>query len=61
MDGKPLPPALIQPEAQQFEFNFALPDELVGKESVEVAVEVARTFMSYNRELGVVFGVFEIR
>jgi hypothetical protein len=61
VDGKPLPPALIQPDAQQFEFNFALPDELVGKGSVEVAVEVARTFTLYNRELGVVFGVFEIR
>jgi hypothetical protein len=61
VDGKPLPPALIQPAAQQFEFDFALPDELVGKESVEVAVEVGRTFKSYGRELGVVFGVFEIR
>lgn len=61
VDGKPLPPALIQPAAQQFELDFALPDELVGKESVEVAVEVGRTFKSYGRELGVVFGVFEIR
>jgi hypothetical protein len=61
VDGKPLPPALIQPAAQQFEFDFALPDELVGKESVEVAVEVGRTFTSHDRELGVVFGVFEIR
>jgi hypothetical protein len=35
----------------------------VGKESVEVTVEVGRTFRppGYETEFGVVFGVFEIR
>ena len=63
VDGKALPPVLIQPRTAQFAFDFALPDELVGKESVEVSVEAGRTFRppGEDRELGVVFGVFEIR
>jgi hypothetical protein len=63
VDGKALPPVKIQPGIEQFAFDFALPAELVGKESVEVAVEVGRTFTppGEDRELGLVFGVFEIR
>ena len=63
VDGRALPAARIQPGAEPFEFSFALPDELVGKESVEVAIEVGRTFTAGadKRELGVAFGVFEIR
>jgi hypothetical protein len=63
VDGKALPPVLIEPGTGQFEFDFALPDDLVGKESVEVTVEAGRTFTppGDTRQLGVVFGVFEIR
>jgi hypothetical protein len=63
VDGKALTPVLIQPATGQFEFDFELPDELVGKESVEVTVEAGRTFTppGDTRSLGVVFGVFEIR
>jgi hypothetical protein len=63
VDGRALPPVLIQPGTAQFAFDFALPDELVGKDSVEIAVEAGRTFMppGYGSEFGVVFGVFEIR
>jgi hypothetical protein len=63
VDGRALPAVQIQPGAEPFEFSFALPDELVGKESVEVAVEVGRTFTAPGdkRELGLAFGVFEIR
>ena len=63
VNGRALPAVRIQPGAEPFEFSFALPDELVGKESVEVAVEVGRTFKppGDKRELGVAFGVFEIR
>jgi hypothetical protein len=63
VDGRALAVVRIQPGAAPFEFDFALPDELVGKESVEVAVEVGRTFTAARdkRELGVAFGVFEIR
>jgi hypothetical protein len=63
VDGKALPPVRIQPGTEHFDFDFAVPYELVGKQSVEVAVEVGRTFTppGEDRELGLVFGVFEIR
>jgi 4-amino-4-deoxy-L-arabinose transferase and related glycosyltransferases of PMT family len=63
VDGRALPTVRIERGDEQFEFSFALPDDLVGKESVEVSVEVGRTFVppGEKRELGVVFGVFEIR
>ena len=63
VDGKSLPAVRIQPGTEHFDFDFLLPPELVGKESVEVAVEAGRTFTppGEDRELGLVFGVFEIR
>ena len=46
-----------------FELAFALPDSLVGKPEMHVSVEVGRTFRpaSDPRDLGVVFGVFEVK
>ena len=63
VDGKKLPPVSIRPGTERFDLDFALPAELVGKESVEVAVELGRTFVmpGDDRQLGVAFGVFEIR
>ena len=63
VDGKALPPVRIAPGTEKVDFDFALPADLVGKESVEVALEVGRTFTppGEERELGLVFGVFEIR
>jgi hypothetical protein len=63
VDGKALPGVAIQPGTARFDFDFALPSGLAGKESVEVTVEVGRTFTppGEDRELGLVFGVFEIR
>ena len=63
IDGEPLGAVSIQPGTERFDFDFPLPAGLVGKESVEVAVEVGRTFATTgdDRQLGVVFGVFEIR
>jgi len=63
LDGKPLGAVSIQPGTERFDFNFALPPGLVGKDAVEVAVEVGRTFATAgdDRQLGVAFGVFEIR
>ena len=63
VDGKALPPVRIQTGAGRFDFDSALPAELAGKESVEVALEVGRTFTppGEDRALGLVFGVFEIR
>jgi hypothetical protein len=50
------------PDAK-FETEFPLPPGLHGKPSVNVSVEVERTFKAPPdvRELGVVFGSFEIR
>jgi hypothetical protein len=63
IDGIALPTRLIQPGVERFDFDYALPASLVSRTSVEVAAEVGRTFTApgNTRELGVVFGVFEIR
>ena len=63
VNSKPLATVRIEPGTERFDFDFALPAELVGKDSVEVTVEVGRTFTppGEDRELGLVFGVFEIR
>jgi hypothetical protein len=46
-----------------FELAFMLPEALVGKPEIHVVVEVARVFRpaSDPRDLGVVFGVIEVR
>ncbi|MGH9720906.1 MAG: hypothetical protein ACRD8O_11890 [Bryobacteraceae bacterium] len=60
LDGKALPAANIQPGTESFNFDFAIPPELVGRPVIEIEVSVDRTF-SDGRELGAAFGVFEIR
>jgi hypothetical protein len=47
----------------QFELAGRLPPQLIGKESVDISVAVDRTSKSPpdRRELGLVFGTFEIR
>jgi hypothetical protein len=61
VDGSALPPANIHDPV--FELAFALPDSLVGKPEMQISVEVGRTFRpaSDPRDLGVVFGVFEVK
>jgi hypothetical protein len=46
-----------------FHLTMGLPKELVGKQQVDVSVEVARTFQDPpdRRPLGLIFGTFEIR
>jgi hypothetical protein len=46
-----------------FEISFPLPDSLTGKPEVQVAVVVNRTFRAPgdSRDLGLAFGVFEIK
>jgi len=63
VNGKPLPRVRVEQGNESFAFNFVLPADLVGAESVEVAVEVGRTFTppGEDRALGLAFGVFEIR
>jgi hypothetical protein len=61
VDGAPLPPQTVRPGP--FDAVFPLPDSVVGKREMLVAVEVSRTFRPPEdpRELGLSFGVFEVR
>jgi hypothetical protein len=61
VDGAPLAPQTVRPG--QFEAAFPLPDSVVGKSEMLVAVEVSRTFRppGDGRDLGLSFGVFEVR
>ncbi len=61
VDGVALPAAGVRPG--RFEASFALPDSLVGKREMRVEVEVSKTFRPPGeaRDLGLSFGVFEVR
>jgi hypothetical protein len=61
VDGAPLPPQPVRPGP--FEAVFPLPDSVVGKSEMLVAVEASRTYRppEDGRELGFSFGVFEVR
>jgi hypothetical protein len=63
VDGQAYPPVLLDRGDAAFKFSFPLPSELVGKERIEVSVEVDRTFTvaSDPRPLGLVFGTFAVR
>ena len=63
VEGSTLAPAGIHPRNNSFDLSFPLPDSVVGKNEMEVVVEVNRTFRTPrdNRELGLAFGVFEVR
>ena len=63
VDGERLPAVKIDQSNPQFQFVFDLPARLVGKPMVEIEIELDRTFRPPNdkRDLGAVFGSFEIR
>lgn len=63
VDGVRLPPATIAKGDAQFTFDFPLPAGATGKPEIEIALECGRVFVAEGdgRELGLVFGVFEIR
>jgi hypothetical protein len=63
VDDERLAAVWIRKPDAQFTFSFTLPPRLAGRPVVEVAVELERTFVAAPdpRELGVTFGVFEIR
>ena len=63
LNGKLTGRSVIGPHDASFVRDFALPAEFIGKPSVTLGVEVNRTFLAegHGRELGLVFGVFEIR
>jgi len=60
-DGFPLSPGMAR--SSEFTLEFAFPPSLVGKESVELSISVNRTIRppSDGRELGLAFGIFEVR
>jgi hypothetical protein len=61
--GKPLPKAVLLSGPGNFDAVSPLPPGLAGQPYVEVAIEVERTFRVPGdlRDLGLVFGRFEIR
>jgi hypothetical protein len=61
VDGVVLPSQTVHPGS--FEAAFPLPDSVVGKPEMLVAVEVSRTFRPAGdaRDLGLSFGMFEVR
>lgn len=63
VDGRLLKTFQLSQGAAPFQVATELPPELVGKERVDVFVEVDRTFSPPpdRRQLGLVFGTFEIR
>ena len=54
---------MIRDAERKFAFDFALPADLVDKQSIEITVELDKVMRapSDNRELGMVFGTFSIR
>jgi hypothetical protein len=63
VDGVELPPAAIRPGENAFDLAFPLPPQAAGRPEMLVAVEVSRTIRpaSDPRDLGLAFGVFEVR
>jgi hypothetical protein len=63
IDGVALPAAAIRPGDNSFELAFALPESATGRLVIRVGVAVAHTFHTARdqRDLGLAFGVFEIR
>ncbi|MBZ5585532.1 MAG: hypothetical protein LAQ30_25705, partial [Acidobacteriia bacterium] len=63
INGYRLQPGAIQPGEYDFHLSFPLPASVAGQPEMEVAVEVARTFRppGERRDLGLAFGVFEVR
>jgi hypothetical protein len=61
VDGTTLPAGSVR--ASSFELEFPLPASVVGKPELQIAIEVSRTYRppSDARDLGLAFGVIEIR
>ena len=63
VEGERYPAVRISKGDRAFEFDFSLPSKLIGRDSVEVEIQVSRTFIppGEGRELGLAFRGFEIR
>ena len=55
--------AVLHPGENDFDLAFPLPGPVAGRTEMRVSVEVSRTYRtpSDQRDLGLVFGVFEVR
>jgi len=61
-DGEPLSTVSITRGDARFQFDFPLPARLAGRPEVELEIRLDRVSRAADgRELGLVFGVFEIR
>jgi hypothetical protein len=63
VDGEKLAPLWIRQPEEQFSLTLELPHQVVGRSSIEIVVELDRTFFvpPDSRELGLAFRYFEIR
>jgi hypothetical protein len=63
VNGTPLPAAAIRPGENAFDLAFPLPASASGAPSLEIVIEVGRTFRAANdkRNLGLAFSVIEVR
>jgi hypothetical protein len=63
VDGIRLADTVIEPVGTSFEVALPLPNESVGKKELSIALELGRVFHvpGDQRDLGLSFGVFEIR
>jgi hypothetical protein len=63
VDGVRMPASKITRGDVQFTFDYRMPPSATGKPAIEIALESERVFVPEKdgRELGLVFGVFEIR
>ena len=63
VEGLPVGEVLVDGADRFFHHQFALPEGLVGRDSIEITIEVDRTMRvpGEHRELGLVFGWFAIR
>jgi hypothetical protein len=63
VDGVRMPPSKITRGDVQFTFDYPLPPGATGKPEIAITLESERVFVAEgdSRELGLVFGVFEIR
>ena len=62
-DGQPIGEPEIARCDDPFEFSLPLPASAVGKEIIEIGLEVSRTYSTVRdkRELGLIFGTLQIR
>jgi hypothetical protein len=61
-NGQEIGTAAVSRPDLKFNFDFALPDKLIGEYAMQVEIEAGKTFRPANddRELGMIFGTFSV-